>query len=175
MAVIGKAFYNLMRDEGKWLVDSDGQTYKGICRKYWPNWEGWKIIDSTIELNLPDFPAILETLPELQVKVLEFYKENFFDPIRFEDIKLQSVAESIFNFAVNDGVKTTVKMVQSVLEVKQDGIFGPITLETLNSISKQMFLLIFFKMKIRHRADICNKNKSKTKNLLGWINRDLKY
>ena len=49
-----KAQYNeLIKREGNYhsgviggKVDKGGETYRGIARKYNPDWAGWKIIDS---------------------------------------------------------------------------------------------------------------------------------
>ena len=52
------------------------EVFKGISRKFHPDWEGWKIIDDLIEAG--EKP---EENEELQDIVKEFYLNNEIDPI----------------------------------------------------------------------------------------------
>jgi len=118
--------------------------------------------------------------PYLDIKNLtesrarEIYKNDYWDRIKGDDIANQAVAENIFDTAVNMGVRTASKLVQLTLEVKPlDGIIGGQTLKAINQANPEIFLTKFTLAKIARYANICNRNKSSRKFLLGWINRAL--
>ena len=51
MAIFNSAFQITMGNEGGYAnnpADSGGETYKGIAKNYWPNWEGWTAVDQAI-------------------------------------------------------------------------------------------------------------------------------
>jgi len=91
MANFEQAYDKMMEDEGGYVLhevkgDRGGQTYAGIARKMHPNWEGWQHIDYQ------------ETPPTQLVR--DFYKTNFWDKIKGDDLTHDVIASSIFNFAV---------------------------------------------------------------------------
>ena len=47
MTPFHRALQHTLAAEG-WYTDS-GPTYRGIDRRYWPEWEGWAIIDISEE------------------------------------------------------------------------------------------------------------------------------
>ena len=173
MAKFGPAFEKMILDEGGYSLhevegDNGGMTYAGIARKFHPHWEGWRILDDKDYEN--------ESLTDL---VQSFYKEHYWDKIRGDDIKDQKIAGSIFNFAVNSGIRVTSKMVQLMISTTPDGRFGDKSVKALNEASftdddDVFFNLVFFVMKVKRYAEICNKNRSQSKFLLGWLNRTIR-
>ena len=164
MAEFIDAFNHVMSVE-KWELTDDptdrgGQTYAGISRKNWPQWDGWEDIDGG-------------RTPEPR-KVLEFYRSNFWVVIRGDSIINQRVATSLFSFAVNAGVNTAVRLAQRVVAVKDDGLVGKITLFALNSTDPDLFLARYALAKIARYRDICTKDRTQRKYIIGWINRTLK-
>jgi lysozyme family protein len=105
--------------------------------------------------------------------VREFYKSNFWDRVRGDDLTNQAIAETIFNFAVNTGVGIASKLAQLIVGTTPDGAIGPKTLERLNICTVEKFLPAYALAKISRYAQICNKDRSQSKFLLGWINRTL--
>lgn len=119
------------------------------------------------------FPHVqIETLTREQAKYI--YKSNFWDKVRGDEIVDQSVAEAIFDTAVNMGVGAAIKLVQTTLGVKADGILGPVTIKAINQASVRDFRSSFTLTKIARYAQICNTDKSQRAFLLGWINRALR-
>ena len=166
MADFDKAFEVMLRNEGGYRHtnikgDRGGETYAGISRNFWPNWEGWPLLDGG---------AYTESLVPL---VKKFYRENFWEPVKGESIKSQEIATAIFDFAVNAGIWVSIRLAQKALGVQVDGRIGPQTMGALNKTDPEKFLCKFTVEKIRRYADICNKNKPQRKFLLGWINRSL--
>jgi lysozyme family protein len=105
--------------------------------------------------------------------VREFYKTNFWDRVRGDDLTDQAIAETIFNFAVNTGVGVAAKLAQVIVGVAPDGAIGAKTVERLNICTAEKFVPTYALAKIQRYAAICNKDRSQSKFLLGWINRTL--
>jgi lysozyme family protein len=166
MADFDPAFQKVLHDEGGFKLtdipgDRGGMTYAGIARNANPDWPGWNLVDHK------EFGEVLTDM------VRKFYKFNFWDRIRGDDLKNQSVAENIFNFSVNTGLGVAAKLAQLIVGTAPDGAIGPATVEKLNAVDAEAFKKAYALAKIARYADICNKNKTQSKFLLGWINRTL--
>jgi lysozyme family protein len=168
MANFNDAYENMIRNEGGYKLhrvkgDRGGQTYAGIARYFHPNWQGWEYIDKN---NMDD--------QNLTGLVRDFYRMNFWNKIKGDRIESQPVAQTLFDFAVNAGCPTAVKLAQLVLNETPDGIAGPKTLGKLNQIEGEKFNLQYTLAKVARYAQIVNRDRSQQKFLLGWINRTLK-
>jgi lysozyme family protein len=168
MADFTPAYEAVILSEGGYRLtnipgDRGGQTYAGISRTMNPSWPGWDYIDRG------------ETPPTQMVR--SFYRAGWWLPIRGDDIADQRVAASVFNFAVNTSAygepKLAVKLAQLVVGVTPDGDLGPKTLAALNAFNPELFLARFALAKVARYAAICNKDRSQSRFLLGWLNRSL--
>jgi len=167
MADFEPSFEKMIMNEGGYVLhtvpgDNGGQTYAGIARNFHQGWEGWEIIDRGDMDN--------DLLTEM---VRIFYKENFWDRVKGDDIKQQGIAESIFDFAVNAGIKTASKLAQLVVGTTPDGKIGPKTLVQINASDEETFILKYALAKITRYTEIVKRNPTQKKFLLGWINRTL--
>jgi lysozyme family protein len=165
MADFNIAFEKTLLAEGGYKLtdianDRGGQTYAGIARKANPNWLGWNAIDAG------------GTPPSELVR--QFYKLTYWDSLRCDSIINQSVAESIYDFGVNAGVKTSAKLAQIVVGVTPDGVIGQKSLMAINSMKAEQFRPAFSLAKIARYRDIVQRDKSQIKFLMGWLNRTLK-
>jgi len=104
----------------------------------------------------------------------ELYKRDYWDKIKGDSIYDQTIAESIFDFAVNSGVGTSSKLSQRVIGVQDDGIIGANTIASLNSFNEKLFIPLFTIEKIKRYRDICLKNSDQKKFFFGWVVRSLK-
>jgi len=168
MANFEQAFEKMIADEGGYVLhnvagDTGGMTYAGIARNKNPQWPGWKLIDNEAINN-----------PLLTGMVRNFYKVEFWDRVRGDEIANQTVAENIFNFSVNTGMGVAVKLAQLIVGATPDGAVGEKTLQKFNAAEPEAFKKAYALAKITRYADICNKNRTQSKFLLGWINRTLK-
>jgi lysozyme family protein len=166
MADFLPAFELMLKDEGGYKLhdvegDTGGMTYAGIARNKNPHWKGWPYIDSK------------ETGGPLTGLVRDFYKQEFWDKMRGDEIREQDIANSIFNFGVNAGMGMAVKLAQLVVNATPDGGIGPKTVELLNQQNASDFRKSYALTKIARYAEICNKNRTQSKFLLGWINRTM--
>lgn len=167
MAAFTPAFDQMIRNEGGYVLhtvagDRGGMTYAGIARNFWGGWPGWRFIDAG-ELDHP----------QLKTAVQDFYQANFWDVCGCADIQSQDVADDLFDFAVNAGVRVAVRLAQVVAGVKPDGVAGPVTVAAINAMPPREFVPHYALAKVARYAAIVNNDRSQAKFLLGWINRTL--
>jgi lysozyme family protein len=138
LANFDDAFAVVLGNEGGYKpaegTDPGGETYAGIARNKWPNWEGWSIIDQS--KGGSGFPENLKTNAPLNERVKDFYRDSFW---QFSVIKDQSVATKLFDMCVNMGKKESVLLLQTILvhdyghkELELDGVWGPMTEKLVN-------------------------------------------
>ena len=146
----------LIREGGARFTDNPddrgGATKYGISQRAYPNED-------------------IANLTEAQAKAI--YKRDYWDKVCGDQVKSQAVAENVFDTAVNMGSTTATKLVQMILGIAIDGKFGPSTLDAANKTDDKAFLSEFTLAKVARYAAICNKDRSQSKFLLGWINRSL--
>lgn len=135
------------RNEGQYAnnpADNGGETYAGIARNFWGNWDGWVFIDaikmkvgkSAIKINKEAKKDV--TLTAL---ISKFYKQNFWDALKLDLINDQQLANSVYDFGVNSGTSRSAKMLQTsynevVLSNSKlivDGMVGKNTIEAINA------------------------------------------
>lgn len=165
MAEFLPAFERMIVNEGGYVLhtvagDRGGMTYAGIARNFHPSWQGWKVIDQG------------ETPPAELVR--QFYRSNFWAPLRLDDVEHQEVAGNLFDFGVNAGLGTAAKLAQLVVGVTPDGKVGAKTLSALNAIDPDLFVARYALAKIARYRDIVVKNRTQQRFLVGWLNRALK-
>lgn len=165
MADFLPAFERMIVNEGGYVLtnvkdDRGGMTYAGIARNRWPAWAGWSVVDAG---GQP--PADL---------VRGFYRLNFWNPLRLDEVQHQAIAQNLFDFGVNAGPATSAKLAQVVAGATPDGAVGPRTLAALNAADPALFCMAFALAKIARYRDIVTRDRSQDKFLLGWINRTLR-
>lgn len=101
-------------------TDRGGETWRGIARKMHPKWKGWVIVDSFKKYS--DFINRLKKSDELQVLVLDFYKEEFWDKVWGDRIINQDIANMIYDNCVNIGIPNAIRLAERVAGIKEDGI-----------------------------------------------------
>jgi len=163
MADFKPAFERMLRDEGGFVLhnvpgDRGGQTYAGIARNMHPKWPGWTAIDSG-------------GTPSSQL-VFDFYRINFWDDIKGDQITNNTVASDIFNFYVNTGRPAKV-LAQVVVGATPDGDFGSRTVAAINSYDPEKFIMAYALAKITRYRDIVQRDRTQIKFLMGWLNRTL--
>jgi lysozyme family protein len=176
MAKFNLALLKVLSHEGGYVNDPDdlgGETYKGIARNSHSTWEGWEIIDKG--KKGPAFPANMIKHARLQQLVEQFYFDTFWKPLNAEQIQNQTSADSVFDFAVNSGLTTSARLVQSIVGAKIDGCVGEITLNKINSMDFGHFQAALTVAKMEYYMNIIRKRPTSKKFLLGWISRSLSF
>lgn len=149
MTTFEKAYETTLGHEGGYVDDPNdrgGETYKGISRRFFRDWEGWVIIDRVKKdgMVISELNRQLEEIGVLQNHVKYFYKTKFWDRFIGDDIKDELVAMELFDTSINMGVGSAVKMFQRALNalnnnqklyrnIAVDGGCGPKTIATFNS------------------------------------------
>jgi lysozyme family protein len=176
MAKFNIAFQKMLSHEGVYSNDPDDlgrETYKGIARASHSNWPGWPIIDKC--KGNPGFSGMLDKDVTLQQEVNHFYWTNFWFPLNADRIQNQAMADSIFDFAVNTGIQTSIRLVQTIVEANVDGILGNETLNKLNAFDPSIFLPSFTLAKMEHYVSLVKKRPLNHKYFYGWVTRALSY
>lgn len=164
MAQFAQAFEKTVsRWERFELTDHPGdhgrQTYAGISRRFWGSWPGWELID--------------QGRPVPQDLVRAFYRAQFWDAIEGNALQHQDVAEIIFDWAVNAGVGSAVRLTLYVLDLPTD-LGMQRALPALNSLSSpRLFVCEYALQRVAHRAQVIQRDPTQAKWIEGWLNRDL--
>lgn len=187
MADFRAAFDVTMGHEGGYVNDPNdagGETYKGIARRYNPDWSGWQVIDAA--KDQPNFPAALDDTPELQDSVYDFYKQRYWNPFWGDEIPDQQIAIELFDTGVNMGVGRAVKYLQQGLnllnrngrlyaDLVEDGDFGQNTLNALVTYLQNdppdYLLKIMNILQGMHYINYMRKSPVQEKFARGWLKR----
>lgn len=163
--------------------DRGGETYRGIARKRWQDWEGWPIVDRLKTES--DFPQNLEIDPDISNLVVKFYHDNFWSQINGDAIQQQEIADELYDTGVNMGTGFSVKILQSSLnilnknqqlynDIPEDGKVGQQTLGAISAFlgTRNLELLL----KVMNVAQGCKyltllQDPSQEAFALGWFNR----
>ena len=108
-------------------------------------------------------------------KLIEYYKKQYWDVNKCDDISSQTLAEELFDFGVNAGPGTAAKILQRLVDVKDDGNLGEMSLYAINcAICFDLFSLQlnFALEKIKHYHRISKAPGSENRKYIhGWLNR----
>lgn len=174
MSDFDKAFVHTMSAEGGYVndpQDAGGETYMGVARNRNSKWDGWVTIDLLKQKS--GFPKNLDSDENLQQQVKALYEANYWDTVQADSINDQDVANSIFDFAVNAGVRTSSRLAQLAAGAESDGVIGKKSIEAINSKDPAMFLATFALAKIERYIEICKKRPTNRKYFFGWVRRTL--
>jgi lysozyme family protein len=138
--------------------DPGGETYKGISRRAHPNWKGWQLIDQK------------KPVPEQLVQ--EFYYNNYWLRLRSDEMPYP-VGEYLFDFGVNAGISRAVITVQRALNIKADGVLGPVTIGAIQKQDPQKLMYELLKDRVGYYTTITMQNSRFQVFFLGWIRRTI--
>lgn len=184
MADFKTAHKVVMANEGGYANsphDTGGETYKGIARKKHPNWPGWKIVDSARFDK--SFPDNLDRNEILQMLVLDFFKEEFWDVLSLDQISDQSVATELYDTGVNMGVGIAALFLQTALNVsnrngadypdlKEDAVIGLKTVSAMNHHKRPADVLkVLNVLQGARYIDIMKHNPSQEIFFRSWFSR----
>lgn len=146
MANFQAAFDRTLKHEGGYSnipEDKGKETYRGISRRWYPEWDGWDIIDDYKTVHsLPTLNSALARNKSLAAKVRDFYKSEYWDPLHCEGMESQMVVNELYDTAVLMSKHRAVKILQRGLnalnkneafyaDITVDGRMGAKTLQTL--------------------------------------------
>lgn len=109
-------------------TDKGGETYAGIARNFFPNWQGWTYIDF---VKRTDGPIKHNAkFPSIQWMVDQFYRD-WWNEKRFGEINSQEVANLLFDYNIHSSTHA-IKAIQQLVGVTADGAMGPKTIAAIN-------------------------------------------
>jgi lysozyme family protein len=184
MSDFKNALEHIFKWEGRYTndpCDPGRETYKGIARRFNPNWDGWKLLDRCQKNEKAIILDILSGVEQerLESMVRDFYR-NQWDKFCIFDIENQMNANLIFNTIINMGIKRAVVMAQHALftlglDIKIDGILGPRTISLINEVDDIQFNQEFVIERCQTYLDLCKETPAKGRFLRGWISRVTDY
>ena len=194
--VFTQAYIALIALEGGYAnvaTDRGGETYRGISRRFWPDWEGWMLVDSLKEPgdSNSDINETLENSGDLAIKVQAFYRKNFWEPLNC-DLLPELIAEELFDTAVNQGVGTAAKYLQEAVnllnlngkifkDIKVDGAIGPMSLAAFDAVRisignrygvdrfQRTFIKVLDGLQFERYRSIVERDQSQEVNFFGWV------
>ncbi len=115
--------------------DSGGETYMGIARNYNKDWAGWKIIDDYKKKidGLPKYNSFIKD-PKLDALAKQQSKKIYWDKLKLDNIKNQSLAEYIMDFGFNSGLATPVKAITGLLNLPIKTVMTDDLIAKINSV-----------------------------------------
>ena len=149
MARFDLAILTVLRNEGGLVedpADPGGLTNYGISQKSYPS---------------------LDIRSLTRAQAMEIYLRDFW---KFDGILDQPIATKVFDATVNMG-HTAIKILQRILGVPDDGVYGPTTEKAVNVTNPGVLLGRFRTALVDHYEAIVTANPSQAKFLDGWLRR----
>jgi len=144
MADFKTAMEPILKMEAGYTIDTGGETWKGVARKFWSAWAGWKLIDeakrspSWSNAETPQAyranSIILSKIKGLDQHVMDFYKKEFYDKLGGVSLESQSICGVILDSAINEGIFPAIKRAESILGMEQTGKLSPLLIIKLNEL-----------------------------------------
>ncbi len=188
MADFQAALAHTLKHEGGYADipgDTGGETYKGISRKWYPDWPGWLIIDDLKQTHSGSaLNKALSNSKPLDQRVQEFYISERWEPLRCAEIDSQAVVNELFDTSVLMSKKWATRFLQRALNVLNqnqafypditvDGRMGPGTLRTtkdcLSVNNESLLVKIMDGLELARFINIMDKDPTQEKFARGWI------
>lgn len=188
MANFDEAARRTLGHEGGYVDDPDdvgGETYRGVSRRYHPDWPGWPLIDEH-KKGGGKLPPKLDRDEDLQQHVGDFYKNKFWDKLRGDGIASQEIANELFDTGVNMGVGRAARFLQEGLnllnrngtsydDISVDGDIGSKTIVAMDRLltlgDEKTLLKLLNLLQGAHYIDFMRRAPVQEKFARGWLNR----
>lgn len=155
-----------------WNEGENGWTFMGIYEYEHPSWSGWDIVNETLTKHGRAKGSVLLYYDTNVLKLVEeFYKRQFWDKMRLDEVVNQEVANEMMVFAVNAGIMVAVKIAQKLVGATVDGVLGSRTIAALNKVDSAWFDAEYDKEEIKHYEKLVASNPTFKKYINGWKNR----
>jgi len=107
----------------------------------------------------------------LRDDVIDFYKDEYWFKYKLDKLNTDLKAKEMFIFGVNAGMRNAIKLAQSVVGAKVDGVIGKQTIKAINDFDNNKFDELFDKKEIAYYENIVKKHPDKKIFLRGWRKR----
>ena len=171
-----KAYDRTHKNEGFYANnpnDRGGETYCGISRRFHPDWEGWKIVDSYEDKDKLKHDKVLNSM------VRVFFEQNYWEANKFQYIDFDLLAMKLYDIGVNADYLVSQKLFQRSLnflgaDLKVDGILGRKTFGAYNSLDfedKVNCLKTLSGLQINYYVEITEKRSDQKCWSRNWLGR----
>jgi lysozyme family protein len=133
--------------------DPGGMTNLGVTKRVWESWVKREVTEKEMRDLKPS-------------DVRDLYKKMYWDACRCDELP-SGVDYSAFDFAVNAGPKRSIITLQRSAGVKDDGIFGPGTMNAVLKADQIQLIGLYFNA----RADFYKQLKTFETFGKGWMQR----
>jgi lysozyme family protein len=153
---------NLILREGGYVNhpnDKGGPTNMGITIKTLSDYRGVPCtIEDVIDLTYTEAAEIYKFVYIIEPK---------FDEFGLEELSLEFVLDS----SCHHGPARTLKIIQKALQLKVDGVCGPVTVAAVRAVPAGLFCSRFLAERIRFFGQIITKDPSQSVFAAGWMAR----
>lgn len=145
--------------------DNGGETYRGVTRATW-----------TAYCKRKGISAPLKKMSQEQWE--EIMKGGYWDAVRASELRSQSVANQVTDFAVNAGVNRAAVTLQQAVNaanhntgLKVDGIVGARTLAAANALNPSTLYWAYRELRTNFYKSLAAKSVKQATFLKGWLRR----
>ena len=150
----------ILKHEGGYVndpLDSGGRTNLGVTQRVWEEFVGHPVTEADMKALTPE-------------KVAPMYKMKYFNPSYCEKLP-KGLDYLAFDFAVNAGSGRSVKCLQGVIGVVQDGVIGPRTMAAINAANPKDLINKFSDARADFYQGIVARKPDQARFIKGWLNR----
>lgn len=193
-----KTYNDIIKFENKYLNNENEEVYKGISRKIWGNWNGWKLIDKYKKYGYKDIKELNKALitdAYLETLVVDFYKRNFWNMVHGDELP-SKIARKLFDTAVDLGVRLSIVLLQKSLNginikrrknkktdlfitLQEDGKYGKKTAKAIQAVfaeygkmkGQEEVLDWYCEYQAERYHAIVTRNPNQKVFLKGWLHR----
>jgi len=174
LPILYKAEFSNPDNALEWNKTESGWTFMGIYQSAHPTWTGWNIVNEKLRQYNGDRKKVSPLLYDnnrMREYVEWFYKREFWDVGKLDNVVSQHTASEIFIFGVVANMPPSIRKAQELVGVEVDGIMGAQTLKALNEFDEKVFDYEFDEEEIEYFKATVARNPQKARFLDGWINR----
>lgn len=132
------AINRVLGNEGGYVNDPDdpgGETIWGVSRRSFPNFNGGNFKDATRE------------------QAIELYRTEFWQKVSADSLPMLMQFQAT-DFAVNCGISTAIRKIQTAAGVADDGHFGPVSFAAMKAMNPAALTFRFFAEELDYRRKL---------------------
>lgn len=143
--------------------DKGGATNKGVTLETWR--VNGRDINGDGTIDEKDLKLITEE------EATAIMKKNYWDKMKADDIRSQSIANLIVDWGWGSGPGTAAMKVQRIVGEKADGVIGPKTIAAINAQNPEDLFKRIHDERKQHFENIVKKDPTQQVFLKGWLRR----
>lgn len=145
--------------------DRGGETYRGVTAATWAAYCKKQGISTPLKKMT-------------QAQWADIMRSGYWDAVRASDLRSQSVANQVADFAVNAGTSRAARTLQQAVNeathtatLKVDGVIGAKTIAAANALNPSTLYWTYRELRTAYYRDLAAKNPKQKTFLNGWLRR----